>query len=46
MCFLRPVPLHSAGDVITVVSKSEDGWWTGTLNGASGTFPANHIEGY
>ena len=21
-----------------------EGWWTGTLNGASGIFPANHLQ--
>ncbi|KAJ3094299.1 hypothetical protein HDU96_001747 [Phlyctochytrium bullatum] len=32
-------------DKIEVVEKSEDpnDWWTGTLNGKTGTFPANYV---
>lgn len=30
-------------DIITLISKKEDGWWTGTLDGKKGVFPANVI---
>jgi myosin-1 len=30
-----------AGDMITLISKDDPGWWTGTLNGAKGLFPSN-----
>jgi myosin-1 len=29
------------GDVIVITSKDDPGWWTGTLNGKTGLFPAN-----
>ncbi|RUS22260.1 hypothetical protein BC937DRAFT_89863 [Endogone sp. FLAS-F59071] len=32
------------GDVITLTSRGEDGWWEGTLNGRSGIFPENYVE--
>ena len=33
-----------AGDKITIIEKSEstEDWWTGSLNGMKGTFPANY----
>jgi len=33
-----------AGDVISIIEKSEGGWWTGQLNGLTGLFPANYVE--
>lgn len=34
------------GDVITIIKKSDsqDDWWTGSLNGKEGIFPANYVE--
>jgi hypothetical protein len=32
------------GDLIEIVSKGDDGWWTGVLNGAKGTFPSNYTQ--
>ncbi|KAJ7630591.1 hypothetical protein FB45DRAFT_915962 [Roridomyces roridus] len=34
------------GDIITITKKSDstDDWWTGTLEGRKGIFPANFIE--
>eukprot|EP00727_Mastigamoeba_balamuthi_P010903 m51a1_g6435 hypothetical protein (412) ;mRNA; f:366225-367955 len=33
------------GDIIVVADSSDpSGWWTGELNGASGTFPSNFVE--
>ena len=32
------------GDIITVLSQDESGWWQGELNGAKGWFPANFTE--
>ncbi|KAJ3156727.1 Unconventional myosin-Ie, partial [Irineochytrium annulatum] len=29
------------GDIITIVSKDDEGWWTGNLRGKKGLFPAN-----
>jgi len=36
----------SKGEVITVTQKTgtTDTWWTGKVNGRSGTFPANFVE--
>ncbi|XP_062518046.1 proline-serine-threonine phosphatase-interacting protein 1-like [Corticium candelabrum] len=31
------------GDVINVISKQEDGWWQGELNGSVGIFPATYV---
>jgi hypothetical protein len=31
------------GDIISV-TQGEGDWWTGTVNGQSGTFPANYVE--
>eukprot|EP01118_Nematostelium_gracile_P012854 TRINITY_DN4765_c0_g1_i1.p1 TRINITY_DN4765_c0_g1~~TRINITY_DN4765_c0_g1_i1.p1 ORF type:complete len:290 (+),score=78.52 TRINITY_DN4765_c0_g1_i1:238-1107(+) len=32
------------GDIITVTTKRNDGWWDGTANGLSGKFPSNFVE--
>ncbi|KAI7847344.1 hypothetical protein BDC45DRAFT_526269 [Circinella umbellata] len=34
------------GDVITIVQKSDsqDDWWTGSLKGKEGVFPANYVQ--
>ena len=32
------------GQRVTVVKKDESGWWTGTFDGKTGTFPANYVE--
>ena len=32
------------GDLITNVSKEDEGWYTGTLNGQRGLFPSNYAE--
>ncbi|KAI9267893.1 hypothetical protein BDA99DRAFT_597516 [Phascolomyces articulosus] len=34
------------GDVITIVEKSDsqDDWWTGTIGGRKGIFPANYVQ--
>lgn len=32
------------GDIITVLSEDDSGWWTGELNGLSGMFPSNFVE--
>ncbi|KAH9270279.1 hypothetical protein BASA83_007618 [Batrachochytrium salamandrivorans] len=29
------------GDMVIITSKSDPGWWTGTLNGRTGLFPSN-----
>jgi hypothetical protein len=36
----------SKGQVITITKKTgtTDTWWTGKVNGRSGTFPANFVE--
>lgn len=34
----------NAGDIITLLSKDEEAWWKGELNGASGVFPSNYVE--
>ncbi|TPX68482.1 hypothetical protein SpCBS45565_g02989 [Spizellomyces sp. 'palustris'] len=33
-----------AGDVITILSKDDEGWWQGSLSGRKGLFPANYTE--
>ncbi|KAI8809341.1 myosin IF [Cladochytrium replicatum] len=33
-----------AGDSITIVSKDDEGWWTGSIKGKKGLFPANYVE--
>ncbi|XP_023316913.1 intersectin-2 isoform X3 [Trichogramma pretiosum] len=32
------------GDVIVVLSKDEDSWWRGDLNGTTGVFPSNYVS--
>lgn len=32
------------GDVIVVLSKDEESWWRGELNGVSGVFPSNYVS--
>eukprot|EP01121_Diplochlamys_sp_Union-15-3_P000147 TRINITY_DN10135_c0_g1_i1.p1 TRINITY_DN10135_c0_g1~~TRINITY_DN10135_c0_g1_i1.p1 ORF type:complete len:549 (-),score=100.19 TRINITY_DN10135_c0_g1_i1:26-1672(-) len=32
------------GDIIKVLNKAEDPWWTGELNGKKGLFPSNYVE--
>ena len=34
------------GDIITVTAQHPSGWWTGTLNGSTGTFPSNFTKAY
>ena len=31
------------GDVITIVKKEDEGWWTGELDGRTGIFPSNYV---
>jgi hypothetical protein len=38
-----PFKIGEAVEVTDFVEPGE-GWWTGTLNGASGIFPANHLQ--
>ncbi|KAJ1568981.1 Unconventional myosin-Ie [Cladochytrium tenue] len=33
-----------AGDLITIVSKDDEGWWTGSIRGKKGLFPGNYTE--
>lgn len=33
----------SKGDQISVIEKSDDGWWRGNLNGKIGWFPSNYV---
>lgn len=30
-------------DIITLVSKDEQAWWRGELNGKTGLFPSNYV---
>lgn len=32
------------GDIVTVHTKNEEGWWFGSLNGKKGHFPAAYVE--
>ena len=32
------------GDIVTIVSKADPGWWIGSLSGRQGVFPANYVE--
>ena len=32
------------GDVITILSKEDEGWWTGNLRGKKGLFPSNYVS--
>lgn len=31
------------GDVISVISKDEESWWKGEMNGQTGVFPSNYV---
>ncbi|TPX34504.1 hypothetical protein SmJEL517_g02861 [Synchytrium microbalum] len=33
-----------AGEMITVISKDDAGWWTGSSKGKKGLFPANYVQ--
>ena len=33
-----------AGDIINLISKDEEAWWKGELNGRTGVFPSNYVE--
>ncbi|XP_021379537.1 uncharacterized protein LOC110466996 isoform X2 [Mizuhopecten yessoensis] len=33
------------GDIITVLEKTNDGWWKGTLDGKEGWFPGSFVKG-
>ena len=44
-CAAAPPSLtFSAGDVITITTQREDGWWLGELNGKVGWVPANYVR--
>lgn len=32
------------GDIIEIVSKSDSGWWVGSLNDLKGVFPYNFVK--
>lgn len=32
------------GDIVTIHTKKEEGWWFGSLNGKKGHFPATYVE--
>lgn len=32
------------GDIVTIHSKQEEGWWFGSLNGKKGHFPAAYVQ--
>ena len=34
----------NAGDVITLISKDEEAWWKGEIDGRQGVFPSNYVE--
>ena len=34
----------NAGDIITLLSKDEEAWWKGELDGRVGVFPSNYVE--
>ena len=33
-----------AGELINIVNKDKEEWWSGELNGKTGVFPANYVE--
>ena len=33
------------GAVIFVTKKNDDGWWEGVMDGVTGLFPGNYVEG-
>jgi hypothetical protein len=34
----------NAGDAITIIAEGDNGWWSGTIDGRSGWFPAGYVE--
>ena len=41
----EPTELSFAeGDIITVITKADTGWWKGSVNGSTGWFPASFVE--
>ena len=34
----------NAGDIISLISKDEEAWWKGELDGRVGVFPSNYVE--
>lgn len=34
----------TAGSIIYVVKKNDDGWFEGVLDGQNGLFPGNYVE--
>lgn len=32
------------GDIVTVLSKDEDPWWEGAIEGRQGMFPSNFVQ--
>ena len=34
----------NAGDIIALISKDEEAWWRGELDGRVGVFPSNYVE--
>jgi len=34
----------NAGDIISLISKEEEAWWKGELDGRIGVFPSNYVE--
>ncbi|ODQ78349.1 hypothetical protein BABINDRAFT_65860 [Babjeviella inositovora NRRL Y-12698] len=34
----------ATGAVIQVITQGADGWWTGTYNGQTGSFPGNYVQ--
>ncbi|KAL8278284.1 hypothetical protein RQP46_009316 [Phenoliferia psychrophenolica] len=34
----------SKGDIITILDETNEGWWTGSINGRTGIFPSNHAR--
>ena len=33
------------GQTIYVLKKNDDGWWEGVMDGITGLFPGNYVEG-
>jgi hypothetical protein len=32
------------GDVVLIIDRSSDDWWTGEVNGKKGLFPASYVN--